>query len=306
MESDLPALMKLKPYADEKVWGGSLLKKIKNISSGSPVGETLEISSLKGMSSSFEGQGLETLVGELNYIVKLIETTDNLSVQVHPNDSYAARVEKSKGKSECWLILESEPGAGIYLGFKPGVSKESFEKMILEGEQVNDCLMFHKVKRGDFFFVPAGTIHAIGKGVVLVEVQQNCGVTYRVWDWNRLGLDGKPRQLHLKKALDVIEFDAKKNIKSFFDFKSSCLTEVGVRVLFDHPDFNFSIHKDQSILKHDSRGPNGVINLDKDSVKIQRVDQTVELNRFESAILNTSILEDTKILSPKSILGYIY
>ena len=243
MDGESLKILKLTPYADEKVWGGEQLKKLKNIQSNSPIGETLEISTLPGQNSTFHQRLLSDIVGELQFILKLIETTDNLSIQVHPDDAYAKVNEGSKGKSECWLILKAEKGAGIYLGFKPGVTQDSFEKAIAKGDAVNDLLNFYEVKAGDFFYVPAKTIHAIGKGVLLAEVQQSCGVTYRVWDWNRVGLDGKPRELHLQEALDVIEFDEFKNRESTFEVKNDVLSVNGVTRLISHPDFNFFIHK---------------------------------------------------------------
>ena len=117
MEGQTPLLMKLAPFAAKKVWGGEYLKQKKSIKSSESIGETLEVSTLTNCNSSFQGTDLSQLVGSLSYLVKFIETTDNLSIQVHPGDDYAKLVENSLGKSECWLILEANDGAGIYLGF---------------------------------------------------------------------------------------------------------------------------------------------------------------------------------------------
>ena len=159
MEDNFPPLMKLSPFYDQKVWGGEFLKKLKGIACNFPVGETHEISTLDGENSTYGDIPISNFVGSLSYVVKLIETTDNLSVQVHPNDTYAKTVENSSGKSECWLILNSLAGGGIYLGFKPGVKRQDLEKAIKNNDTVNELLNFYPVKRGDFFFVPAGIQH---------------------------------------------------------------------------------------------------------------------------------------------------
>ena len=306
MDGQLPKIMKLTPFSDEKVWGGEQLKRLKKIQSSSPIGETLEISTLRGQNATFQNQPLSDLVGELSFILKLIETTDNLSIQVHPDDAYAKVYEESKGKSECWLILNAEEGAGIYLGFKPGVTKSTFEKIVADGSSVNDFLNFYDVKAGDFFYVPAKTIHAIGAGVLLAEVQQSCGVTYRVWDWNRVGLDGKPRELHLQKALDVIEFDEFKNNEKTFEIKKDVLSKEGVTNLISHADFDFSVHKNQKEIKLGAKGPNGLINLGRSSVTIHREKMSVELAPLESALVTDSQGDVVNISSDDSTLGVIY
>ena len=169
MEGDTNKLLKLTPFADEKVWGGEYLKKAKNIRSSNLIGETLEISTLSNKNSLYEGTELSKIVGEIPYLVKFIETTDNLSIQVHPGDEYAKKVENSRGKTECWLILEAKKGAGIYLGFKHGVKRDEFETAIKEEKAVNDFLEFYLEIRDFFSF--QGAIHAIGSGVS-VEVNK--------------------------------------------------------------------------------------------------------------------------------------
>ena len=135
-------------------------------------------------------------------MVKLIDSASPLSIQVHPFTEYARRVENSKGKIEAWYILGHDEGAYIYLGFNKNVTRCEFERAIID-ETLTDMLRKVYVKDGDMFFIPAGTIHAIGAGITLAEIQENSNVTYRVYDYGRLGADGKPRELHIKKALDV-------------------------------------------------------------------------------------------------------
>ena len=136
-------------------------------------------------------------------LVKLIDARLPLSVQVHPDDAYAARVENGSGKSEMWLVLDHEPGAFLYVGFDREIAREEVERRIGDGT-LTEALRRIEVKRGDRFFIPAGTIHAIGGGILIAEAQQSSDLTYRVFDYGRAGADGKPRPLHVAKALDVM------------------------------------------------------------------------------------------------------
>jgi mannose-6-phosphate isomerase len=142
-------ILKLTPHIEKKVWGDQRLSKIKNIESTEPIGETWEISvHKKGMSKV--GDVALSDICHIPYLVKLISTSDNLSVQVHPDDEYAKLHEKDSGKTECWLILDSAPGAGIYLGFKPGVTKKEFKNAIENNLDVSPFLNFIETKPGDF------------------------------------------------------------------------------------------------------------------------------------------------------------
>ncbi len=218
----MKSIIVLKPFASHKIWGGSLLSRLKNIevpADRDPVGETWEVSAHADGPSNSECGLLSEIsnMEEIPYLVKFIDTSENLSVQVHPADEYALKNENSKGKSECWVILDAKEGAGIYLGLKKGITKEGLKESLEKKEDLSLSLNFYPVKRGDFFYVPAGTIHAIGKDVFLAEVQQCSDITYRVWDWNRLwdgnksGKNGEARELHIDKSLDVIRFDEEFN-----------------------------------------------------------------------------------------------
>lgn len=135
-------------------------------------------------------------------LIKLIDAKDDLSVQVHPDNDYALRVEHEYGKTECWYILDCDEGAELIYGFNRKISSDEFKEKIADNtflEAVNKV----KVKKGDLFFIEAGTLHAIGKGILLAEIQQNSNTTYRVYDYGRIGADGKPRDLHVDKAVDV-------------------------------------------------------------------------------------------------------
>lgn len=135
-------------------------------------------------------------------MVKLIDSQQPLSIQVHPYNDYARRVEHSRGKTEAWYILNHDEGAYIYLGFNKDVSRSEFHQAIMN-DICTELLRKIYVNDGDLFFIPAGTIHAIGPGITLAEIQENSNITYRVYDYGRVGADGRPRELHIAKALDV-------------------------------------------------------------------------------------------------------
>jgi mannose-6-phosphate isomerase len=141
-------------------------------------------------------------------LTKFIDARQTLSVQVHPDDAYARRVEKQlNGKTECWYILDARPDATIVLGWNRDASAEEYFDRVKDGT-LSELLRHVPVKAGDVYYLPAGTLHAIGAGIVLFEVQQASDLTYRIFDWNRRGPDGEPRQLHVEKAADVLDFRA--------------------------------------------------------------------------------------------------
>lgn len=135
-------------------------------------------------------------------LIKLIDACDNLSVQVHPDDSYALKNEGEYGKTEMWYVADCEEGAYLYYGFNKSVVKEEFEKAI-ENNTVTEILNRVEVKKGDMFFIPSGTVHAIGAGIVICEIQQNSNTTYRVYDYDRRDKNGNARELHIEKAVKV-------------------------------------------------------------------------------------------------------
>ncbi len=137
-------------------------------------------------------------------LIKLIDAKDNLSVQVHPNNEYAQRVEGEYGKTEMWYIVDCDEGAELLYGFKKDVTKEEFAARIKDNTLL-EITQSVPVKKGDVFFIEAGTLHAIGKGILIAEIQQNSNTTYRIYDYGRVGADGKPRELHIDKAVEVTD-----------------------------------------------------------------------------------------------------
>lgn len=141
-------------------------------------------------------------------LTKIITADDWLSVQVHPDDVYARRVERqANGKTECWYVFAAKPDAELVLGWTRDTSREEYERRVADGT-LGDILRRISVKAGDSIYIPAGMVHAIGAGVVLFETQQASDLTYRMFDWNRVGADGKPRELHVQKAADVLDYHA--------------------------------------------------------------------------------------------------
>ena len=229
METSLYPL-KFEPILKDKIWGGTRLKTMlyKEISPANCCGESWEVSGLVGdesmISNGFLAENnlnelleiyMTELVGEKNYekyglgfplLIKFIDAQDNLSVQVHPDDELAQRKYGQSGKTEMWHVIASEPGSGLYVGFNKTVSKAQFEEAIANGT-VEEVLQFYPVQPGDTFMIPAGTVHAIGKGVLLAEIQQPSDITLRVFDWNRVDNEGNSRELHVQEALEAIDFD---------------------------------------------------------------------------------------------------
>ena len=137
-------------------------------------------------------------------LIKLIDAKKKLSIQVHPDDEYAIKNENQYGKTEMWYVLEAKEGSYLYLGFEKEIDKEEFIERIANNT-LTDVLHKQYVKRGDVIFISPGTVHAIGEGIVVAEIQQNSNITYRIYDYGRVGADGKPRELNIEKALDVIK-----------------------------------------------------------------------------------------------------
>lgn len=217
-------ILKLNPVFKDYIWGGNRLKNDYGFNTGfEKTAEGWMLACHKdGMNTIdggkydgkqlqyvFDEVGLEKAAGKnclkfpyFPVLIKLIDAYDNLSIQVHPDDEYARKIENEFGKTEIWYVLDAIDGAELIYGFKEKISSEEFKKAI-ENNTLLDKLNRVKVKKGDLFFIEAGTVHAIGKGALIAEIQQNSNCTYRVYDYARIGNDGKPRELHINKAVDV-------------------------------------------------------------------------------------------------------
>ena len=207
---------KLYPECKDYLWGGDKLKtKYGKETDKIPCAESWELSFHKdGLVRVSNGKTLAESITEKDLgenmkkfssfpvLIKFIDAKQNLSVQVHPSDEYALRYENSFGKTEMWYIVEAEEGSGIYLGFNRDVKKEEYKSAIKE-KRLMELLNFYKVKSGEYYFIPSGTIHAIGKGCLICEIQQNSNLTYRVYDYDRKDKNGNERELQVDKALKV-------------------------------------------------------------------------------------------------------
>lgn len=220
--------LKLDPVFKERIWGGDRFGRLynKKIPSHVAIGESWEVADLpEGVCTVANGPwagnplnhildqyGLamgftkEQIQHPFGLLVKLLDANDILSVQVHPDQRACQMFPGSRLKTECWYVMAAEPGAIIYKGLKPGVTKEQFRQAIIKGG-LEDLMQVYPVKKGDFHFLPAGTVHALGAGAVIAEVQTPSDTTYRVYDWNRVDSTGKSRQLHVEEALASIHFD---------------------------------------------------------------------------------------------------
>jgi mannose-6-phosphate isomerase len=243
--NDVPPF-KLTPAFKDYIWGGEYLKKHYNKQTDLPiVAESWELSSHPDgqsiiASGKFTGVPFGEFVrkfpelifanGEANQefpiLIKLIDAKDKLSIQVHPNDDYARQIEGESGKTEAWVILDCDKDAFVYLGFEKSMTTAEVQQHI-HGNTLPDTLHKRHIKPGDVIFIPAGTVHAIGKGIILAEVQQNSNSTYRVYDFGRLDADGNLRELHISKALDVMTLDS----TEFASRTNTCLAVTDEYVL---------------------------------------------------------------------------
>jgi mannose-6-phosphate isomerase len=221
---------KFEPILKEKIWGGSKIKEMlrRGQFDEKPIGETWELSTIESNESivsngEYKGQSLMELLNSApreilgsdifskygkNFplLIKYIDANKDLSVQVHPNDKIAERKHGSKGKTESWYILQSDGGSKIYYDLKKGVRKDDFIKAI-DDDNTIDLINEINVTVGDFFHIPAGTVHTIGKGNLILEIQQASDITYRIFDFNRKDDEGKSRELHLDDALEAVNFE---------------------------------------------------------------------------------------------------
>ncbi len=242
METLYPLIFR--PNLHELVWGGHKLQTLKSLpTDGRRLGESWEISDVSTSESvvaegALAGKTLRELVAlygsllmghhvfeadgrEFPLLVKFIDAQDDLSIQVHPNDELAQMRHGKLGKTEMWYVMDAEPGASVLSGFKQKITHKEYRRRVADGTIV-DALARHEVHPGDVFFIPAGRVHAICSGILLCEIQQSCDITYRLYDYHRLGFDGQPRQLHTMEALDAIDFNL------YGDYRTSYMPTEGV------------------------------------------------------------------------------
>ena len=218
-------MYKFQPILKSLIWGGEKIAPYKGIATDQRnIGESWELSGVKD-NESVVAEGPEAgtslpeliarhgaaLLGKANYgrfgeefplLIKFIDARQDLSIQVHPNDELAWERHKSKGKTEMWYVVDADKGARLRSGFAKQVTPGQYETSV-EVNTITDILADYTIRPGDVFFLPAGRVHSIGAGAFIAEIQQTSDITYRIYDYGRLGADGKPRQLHIPQALDV-------------------------------------------------------------------------------------------------------
>ncbi|MBO5410184.1 MAG: mannose-6-phosphate isomerase [Clostridia bacterium] len=244
--------MKLIPYVSETIWGGrKLIEEYHVETQKANAAEGWMLSCHESGSSSvangdFAGKSLPEVVKEFPelcgknaeafsdfpILIKFIDARDDLSVQVHPTKEYCELTGKGQSKTECWYVIDCDEDASLLLGFKDKISPEQFKDAIANNT-LTDYVDRVKVKKGDFFFIESGTLHAICKGILLAEVQESSNTTYRLYDYNRLGNDGKPRELHVEDGAAVTKLEKYTQP----DFSNGALNSEGRKLLADCPLF---------------------------------------------------------------------
>jgi len=240
--------LKFQPILKDKIWGGQKLNQYFNKASDSKnLGETWEISTVQNAISmiangELKGQSLQELVndyksellGEKNWkrfgeefplLIKFIDAKEDLSIQLHPNDELAKKRHNSFGKTEMWYVMQADEDANLIVGFKEKVDKETYLKH-LENKTLTKILNFDKVKEGDTYFIEAGRVHAIGAGVLLAEIQQTSDVTYRVYDWDRVDIEGNERELHNDIAIDAFDFEMENDFRIDYEKEKNASNEI--------------------------------------------------------------------------------
>ena len=290
------------PILKERVWGGRKLEQLyhKPLPPSRPIGESWELSD-HGEDISviangpLAGKNLRWLIeqhsaellgearsqhGRFPLLIKILDAQEKLSLQVHPPAHRAAALG-GEPKTEMWYIADAEPGAELYVGLRRGVTREQFEHKIKSGE-VAECFHRIQVRSGDTMFLPSGRVHAIGGGLVIFEIQQNSDTTYRVFDWNRVGLDGKPRALHVKESLASIEFN---------DFEPALVNydrggKTGENLLVEDPLFSVALVRlEQGATRSMESGAMQIVGLVTGGLQIAHGDLTVELGAGQFCLI---------------------
>lgn len=301
--------LKLTPAFKDYLWGGTKLKTDfnKNVDMDI-VAESWELSCHKDGNSfisngEFKGISLADYIDkngkkvlgtncdkfkDFPILIKLIDAKDNLSVQVHPDNEYAQKFEGGYGKTEMWYIVDCEPDATLLYGFKHKISKEEFKQRI-EQNTIMEVLNSVPVKKGDVFFIDAKTLHAIGKGILIAEIQQNSNTTYRIYDYNRKGVDGKTRELHIDKAMDVTELDVPK----VFPKGETLKMEGYSKTLLSQCEYftvNSILISDQAAFNCDEKSFNSLLCLDGQA-NLTCDGEQIEINKGDSIFIPAGIGE---------------
>lgn len=301
--------IKFEPIIIEKIWGGTKLKNRLNKEINTQnAGESWEISGIKNMLSivktgHLKGQNIHDVIqqfkdkllgkkvynsfsGEFPLLIKFIDAKDDLSVQVHPDDDTAKKRHQKNGKNEMWYMLDCDPGAQLILGVNKHISKEEYIEYV-ENKTISSVLNRIPVKKGDSAFIPAGRIHAIMKGVFLAEIQQTSDITYRIYDWDRPGLDGSFRELHTEEAKDVVELVHRKNYLIEYDKNLQNVELVKNRY--------FTVNRiriDQLLHKTISNLDSFIVYMNlSETIEIKYYDERIQFDQGETILIPASLKE---------------
>lgn len=241
--------LKFIPLYKDKIWGGNKIKTVLNKDFGDlpNCGESWELSGVEGnvsvVANGFlEGNTLEELIEiymgdlvgdrvfdrfgiEFPLLIKFIDANDDLSIQVHPDDQMAEKRHNAFGKTEMWYVIQADQGSQLQVGFNQQVDAQHYLEK-LENNALTEILNFEQVSAGDVYFIPAGRVHAIGKGILLAEIQQTSDITYRIYDYDRRDKEGNPRELHTDLALDAIDFTIHPEYKTTYEVKANESVEL--------------------------------------------------------------------------------
>lgn len=298
----IPYGIRFKPIVKDKIWGGPKLKNILKKSASNLAGESWEISTVEDNFSVVEngiykGINFKELLEKFPFeilgesvvqifdkdfplLIKFIDASKNLSVQVHPDDKMARKYHDSYGKTEMWYVMQADNDAEINVGWKNRINAEQYRKSLKDGT-ITDHLNFFKVSEGDTFYIQAGKVHAIGAGVMLAEIQQTSDITYRVYDWDRVDSLGKSRDLHIDKAEEAINFDMKDDHSVHYNARMNETVN-----LVDSPFFKTNIIEIENTFEKDYSSVNSFViyMCVKGSVVIS-VNNTEEILEYGQTIL---------------------
>ena len=266
--------LKFKPLLKERIWGGDKLKTILGKQGKcATCGESWEISAVEKNVSVVENGFLKNnnlqeiieiymgdLVGdkifdkfglEFPLLIKFIDANDDLSIQVHPNDKLAHERHQSNGKTEMWYVMDANKDSALISGFNKQISTEEYVNH-LNGKTLKDILNRQPVKQGDVFFIPAGRVHAIGAGILLAEIQQTSDITYRIYDWDRVDANGKHRELHTDLALDAIDYNYCRDVKTIYENKLNSVVNLARCEYFTTNKIAFNKPIERDLIEIDS------------------------------------------------------
>ena len=288
MKKDI--LFKLEPTTKNYIWGGVQLKDRYNKKSiDDKIAETWELSCHPDGSSiisngEYSGKSLSEYIkiggnkvlginckkfADFPILIKLINAKEKLSIQVHPDDEYGLKNDNQYGKTEAWYVIDAKEDSYIYYGFKKEIPKEELRERI-ENNTLLEVLNKTYVKKGDVFFIEPGTVHAIGGGILIAEIQQSSNITYRIYDYNRLDLDGNPRELHIEKGLDVIKREPPKLNYNFGKYLVKCeyfqVEKIEINVFFES---NADLDSFHSLLFLDGEG---IISMEEEKIAYKKGD----------------------------------